>query len=340
MQAVELLESYVFRRSVCDMQTRSLGQIFASLSYRIRDEAPLDSLKVALARQGKNRRFPQDAEFRQALETRDVYDMRNCHYLLDRLENDSKEQIDTSEFSIEHVLPQNEDLRKEWREMLGKDWKAIQEEWLHRLGNVTLTAYNPEYSDRPFKEKKTMDKGFDESPLRLNKPMRETKEWTPKEIKKRGEALAAKALKVWRPLVVDKALVRASELEDMKSRANQFNADTLVMEPKMRKVFNALRPKIMELGTDVVELFGEKSVVYRVFDFFLEILPRKHYLTLLLNLSIDECGEPTEDLWDTTKYAFTVNATEDGGVGYALGEIKDIPKAMQLVQLAYNKMND
>ena len=96
----------------------------------------------------------------------------------------------------------------------------------------------------------------------------------------------------------------------------------------------------MELGPDVVELFGEKSVVYRVFDFFLEILPRKHYLTLLLNLDIDECGEPTEDLWDTTKYAFTVNATEDGGVGYALGEINDIPKAMKLVQLAYNKMND
>lgn len=98
--AVELLESYVFRRSVCDLQTRSLGQIFSSLAYRIKDEAPFVSLKVALYRQGKTRRFPSDAEFREGLETRDVFDMRHCHYLLDRLENDSKEKIDDT--SIYH----------------------------------------------------------------------------------------------------------------------------------------------------------------------------------------------------------------------------------------------
>jgi hypothetical protein len=91
---------------------------------------------VALYRQGKKRRFPSDIEFREALETRDVYDMRTCFYLLDRLENFSKERIDTSNFSIEHVMPQNEDLRPEWREMLGSDWKAVQETWLHRLSDL------------------------------------------------------------------------------------------------------------------------------------------------------------------------------------------------------------
>ncbi len=151
VEAMELIESYVFRRSACDMQTRSLWQIFASLAYRIRFDDPLTSMKVALARQGKGRRFPTDVEFRQSLVSRDVYDMRNCHYLLDRLENDSKEKIDTDDFTIEHVMPQNEDLRKEWREMLGTEWKEIQGTWLHRLGNVTLTAYNPEYSDRSFR---------------------------------------------------------------------------------------------------------------------------------------------------------------------------------------------
>lgn len=340
VQAVELLESYVFRRSVCDMQTRSLGQIFASLAYRIEESEPLTSLKVALARQGKSRRFPNDTELRNALETRDVYAMRTCHYLLDRLENDSKERIDTTQFSIEHVLPQNEDLRREWREMLGKDWKDIQEEWLHRLGNITLTAYNPEYSDRSFKDKKSMKKGFDESPLRLNKPMREARVWTPKEMKARGQALAGKALKIWPPLVVDKALVRAAELEEMKSQASRFSAKTLVMEPAMRKLFEALRPKIMELGPDVVELFAEKSVVYRVFDFFLEILPRKQYLTLLLNLEFDECDVPHDELWDTTKYSYVANATEEGGVGFGLVDAKDIPNALHYVQLAYNKVND
>jgi hypothetical protein len=163
-EAIELLESYVFRRSACDMQTRNLYQVFASLAYRVRDNAPLLSLKVAIYRGGKKRRFPSNIEFSDALETRDVYAMRTCTYLLDRLENDSKEKIDTSSFTIEHVLPQNENLLPAWREMLGDDWKTIQETWLHRLGNLTLTGYNAEYSDRSFDEKKAMPKGFNDSP--------------------------------------------------------------------------------------------------------------------------------------------------------------------------------
>jgi len=225
IQAVELLESYVFRRSVCDLQTRSLNQIFASLANRIQEQTPLSSLQVALYRQGKKRRFPNDNEFREALETRHVYDMRNCFYLLDRLENFSKERIDTSTFTIEHVMPQNEDLRPEWRAMLGPDWKHIQETWLHRLGNVTLTGYNPTYSDRPFNEKKTMKDGFNESPLRLNKFIREQPTWTTAEIQERSTQLASKAITVWPPLTVDMQAVREAELKERIAQAAKYKLD-------------------------------------------------------------------------------------------------------------------
>jgi hypothetical protein len=95
--------------------------------------------------------------------------MRNRHYLLERLENDSKERIDTSNLTIEHVLPQNEDLRPEWREMLGPDYRSIQETWQHRLGNLTLTGYNSEYSDLPFEGKKTLvDKEGPSSPEQVH----------------------------------------------------------------------------------------------------------------------------------------------------------------------------
>ena len=213
-EAIELLESYVFRRLVCDMQTRSLYQIFASIAYKIRDKAPLLSLKVALHRFGKKRRFPSDTEFRDALETRDAYAMRTCAYLLDRLENDSKEKIDTSSFSIEHVLPQNENLIAAWREMLGVDWKTIQETWLHRLGNLTMSGYNPEYSDRSFDQKKTMENGFNDSPLRLNRFIREQSRWTAAEIEQRGKTLAKQAVQVWPELKVEMDAVRQAELED------------------------------------------------------------------------------------------------------------------------------
>lgn len=68
VSALELLESYVFRRSVCDMQSKSLSQIFANLAHRMKEAEPLESLKVALARQPRKRRFPSDSEFREALE--------------------------------------------------------------------------------------------------------------------------------------------------------------------------------------------------------------------------------------------------------------------------------
>ncbi|WP_433985235.1 HNH endonuclease family protein [Tunturiibacter empetritectus] len=97
------------------LETRSLSRIFASLAYAIDESEPLQSLKIAVALQTQNRRFPDDAEFKNALETKNVYSMRHCHYLLDRLENHSKEKIDTSDFTIEHILPQNPRLSKEWR---------------------------------------------------------------------------------------------------------------------------------------------------------------------------------------------------------------------------------
>jgi len=338
IEAIELMESYVFRRSVCDMQTRSLGQIFSSLAYSIKDDQPLNSLRVALYRQGRKRRFPTDAEFREALETRDVYDMRTCYYLLDRLENFSKEKIDTSTFTIEHILPQNEDLRPEWRQMLGPDWKQIQETWLHRLGNITLTGYNSEYSDRSFEEKKSIKDGFAESPLRLNKFVREQTNWSALEIERRGKDLAAKALAVWRALVVDMEEVKDAELEDLKARAAKYGLDTLAMDERARAIFDVLRPQILGMGDDVIELFSAKSATYRVYDFFVEVIPRKQRLSLLLNIDFSEVDDPSEKASDASENAFIIYASEEGGVLFSLEDDSEIPAALHVIRQAYERV--
>jgi uncharacterized protein with ParB-like and HNH nuclease domain/predicted transport protein len=340
VEAVELLESFVFRRSVCDMQTRSLGQIFASLAYRISENQPLLSLKVALYRQGKKRRFPTDAEFREALETRDVYDMRTCFYLLERLENFSKERIDTSNFSIEHVMPQNEDLRPEWRAMLGIAWQAVQETWLHRLGNLTLTGYNSTYSDRPFTEKKTIAGGFNESPLRLNKFIREQSTWDATTIEQRGKQLAEKAIAVWRPLVVDPLAVKQRELEEHKALAANYKIENLELDDIANNLLEALRPHIQALGADVVELPNDRSVIYRVFDFVVEIIPRKQRLSLLLNLDFADCEDPSGNARDATEFAFIIGATEAGGVLYNLDSKGDVPAAINVVRQAYERVTE
>ncbi len=339
-EAIELLESYVFRRSACDMQTRSLYQIFASLAYKIRDNAPLLSLKVALYRGGKKRRFPSDIEFRDALETRDVYAMRSCAYLLDRLENDSKEKIDTSSFTIEHVLPQNENLLPYWKEMLGTDWKAIQETWLHRLGNLTLTGYNSEYSDRSFDEKKTMPKGFNDSPLRLNRFIREQARWTATEIEARGKALAQQSVSVWPALTVDMDAVRQTELDERRAAAAQYSVDTVGFDAESRELFDAIRPHILALGEDVIELCGAKSVVYRVFDHFLEVLPRTKYILLLANIDFDETDDPSGLARDASDFAFITNASESGDVIFSLKDASQVQAAMQIVLQAYERVTE
>ena len=338
--AVELLESYVFRRSVCAMQTRSLAQIFASLAYRIREDAPLLSLKVALHRQGNKRRFPSDVEFREALETRDVYDMRNCRYLLDRLENESKEKIDTERFTIEHVMPQNESLSADWQAMLGEDWQNVQQRWLHRLGNLTLTGYNAEYSDRSFADKQTIAGGFNDSPLRLNRFIREQDRWTATEMGERGRQLAKKAVTIWPALTVAAEDVKEAELEERKTQAAHYSLDDLEFDPDLRSLFDALRPQIMALGDDIVELCGAKTVTYRVYDFLLEIIPRKRHLTLNFNLDYKDCDDPSQHASDSMEWAFIIHATENGGVLFDFWDFSQIGDAIHIARQAYEKVSE
>lgn len=339
-EAIELIESYVFRRQACDMQTRSLYVIFASLAYTIQDDDPLTSLKIALYRSGKKRRFPSDVEFRDALESRDIYEMRHRFYLLDRLENDSKEKIDTSLFTIEHVLPQNENLVASWRDMLGFNWKAIQEIWLHRLGNLTLTGYNPEYSDHPFTVKQTMVKGFKDSPLRLNRFIAEKTQWTALEIEERGKTLALQATRVWPGLVVDMDAVRQAELEEHQTEGSNFSIDAIGLDAEGRALFDNIRPQIFALGDDVFEQCGAKSVVYRVFDHFLEILPRAKYVLLLANIDFDEIDDPSGIARDASDRAFVANASESGDVLFSLKNASQVAAAMHVVQQAYERVTE
>ena len=183
--ALHLLESYVLRRAVCGHQTRGYWSVFAALAYGIGSTAPLDDLKVGLARQSDNYRFPRNYEFRKQLREQELYGKRVCRVILERLENhNTKERTDTQLYSIEHIMPQSEDLSRAWRNMLGHDhWRTVQEEWLHRLGNLTLTAYNSEYSDRSFEYKKTCKGGFEDSAVRLNKFVRARDAWTDVEMR-------------------------------------------------------------------------------------------------------------------------------------------------------------
>ncbi len=101
------------------------------------------------------RRFPNDNEFGEELKRKDLYNTKNRNFWLRRFENYSrKERVEVEEYTIEHVMPRNTSLPKEWKNELGKNWKFVHETYLHTIGNLTLTGYNSELSDKPFSQKK------------------------------------------------------------------------------------------------------------------------------------------------------------------------------------------
>ena len=110
--ALDLVESYLVRRDVCGLQSRSYWQQFSRLAYALAKDDVLGSLAVNLHwLGGTNYAFPTDGEFRHALEEEELYGRQICRTLLERLENGrSKERTDTSGYTIEHIMPQNENL--------------------------------------------------------------------------------------------------------------------------------------------------------------------------------------------------------------------------------------
>ena len=334
-EAIGLIESFVFRRVICGEQTRGYWQIFANMAYRINSNRPLETLKVGLARQRDNYRFPGNNEFKKALEEHNIYGKRVCFHLLDSLENHgSKEITDTSKYSIEHIMPQNENLVPEWRRTLGDKWRDLQQEWLHRLGNLTLTGYNSTYQHRPSKDKKTIQGGFNESSVRLNKFVREQDLWTASEMERRGKELAQRSLVIWPSLIVDKALVKAAEQEEKKALAKRRDVAKVPMSQRARELFELLRARIKEMDGDIIEFAEKNSVSYHGPDFFLEILPRKRKITLLLPLDFNEVLDPSGFACDATEWKFFVNAQYEGGVCLRIREEEDVDKAMPIVRQA------
>lgn len=203
------MENYLFRRTMCDLPTNALNKIFLMLHREIlrydgTEDNYVGKLKYALLSKKERARFPDDDEFKRAFEERQVYLMnrKNKIYILERFENfgtsedkDVYRHFDDGTYSIEHIMPQH--LTPVWQKELGDDYEKIHEQWLHRMANLTLTAYNSKYGNSSFDEKKTMQNGFDDSGIRMNTWIAKKDKWTLSELEERSEYLMGRALKIW-----------------------------------------------------------------------------------------------------------------------------------------------
>lgn len=204
-----ITENYLFRRNICDLPTNMLNKIFLTfhkevLRYDGTADNYLEKWKYTLLAKKDRARFPDDTEFAEAISTKPVYLMnsKNKTYLLERFENYGTEEdkdvwkhLDCGDYSIEHIMPQH--LTPAWVKSLGSDYEAIHETWLHRLANLTLTAYNAKYSNSTFYEKLNMEHGFKDSGIRMNQKIAQKDHWGLAEMEERSAYMKQRALKIW-----------------------------------------------------------------------------------------------------------------------------------------------
>ena len=339
VQALRLIESYIVRRGVLGLQSRDYWSIFARIALTIDDNKPLESLKVAFARQ-QHYQFPHDQEFSQKIQARDLYRDRSlCLHILTRLENDGqKEPSPVRDYSVEHIMPQKIADVLEWQQMLGENWEEIHQKWLHWLGNLTFTAYNSTLSNRPFEEKKTV---FEQSAARLNQYVRKQAVWTEVQMQERGEMLAQRALEIWPHHQANEKLVREEAVRELREKAARQNSDSLSMSATVKELLHSVLVQVCELG-DIIKVVENKSVCCYAPDFFVEILPMKHHVRLILPLVFDEVDVPQDiSAEDTTDWKFVPNRTHgECGMLVDVHQESQVAAAMPIVRQAFSMRDE
>lgn len=342
LHIVRLVESYVFRRAICSIPTNSLNKTFAGISRKLKKDRYLESVQAAFLILPSYRRFPGDDEFQRDVTVRDLYNFRSRGYWLRRLENyGRKERVVVEDYTIEHILPQNEALSKEWQTELGAEWQRIQKYWLHTLGNLTLTGYNSEYSDHPFayKRDQVADKegnpiGFAHSPLKLNLGLGKVTQWDEAAIKARADRLATDAAKVWGSPhltadVLDAYRPAVAKLGQQYSVADHAH---LISGP-MRDLFEALRKSILTLDPCVSEEFLKHYVAYKAETNFVDVVPQAKRLRLVLNLSIADLEDPKGLCRDISN----IGRWGNGDVDLGLSSVDELPYVMGLIRQSFDR---
>jgi uncharacterized protein with ParB-like and HNH nuclease domain/predicted transport protein len=327
--AVRLVEAYVFRRAICAIPTNSMNKTFATFSKALKKDSYLESIQAHLMLIPSYRRFPSDEEFRRDMQTRDLYNFRSRSYWLRRLENHGrKERVPVDEFTIEHILPQNESLSAAWKTALGSEWERVQQTWLHSLGNLTLTGYNSEYSDRPFNEKRDMAGGFKESPLRLNQGLGQLEQWNEDAIKTRAGRLADMALEVWAaPKQTPDVLASYRPRADVPT-VHTINNHPYLLAGELKGLFDAFRKEVLALDPCVTEEFLKLYVAYKAETNFVDVIPQAKRLRLTLNLAFSEINDPRNLCRDVSGLGRWGN----GDVEVGLASIDELPYVMSLVR--------
>ncbi|WP_338616835.1 DUF262 domain-containing protein [Achromobacter sp. E1] len=342
VSVVRLVESYVFRRVICAIPTNSLNKTFLGLSRTLKKDRYLESVRAAFLLLPSYRRFPGDEEFQRELKQRDLYNFRSRSYWLRRLENHGrKERIVVEDYTIEHILPQNDVLSSAWQAELGPGWQQTQQKYLHTLGNLTLTGYNSEYSDYPFAYKRDQvinadgkKIGFKYSALNINEGLGEVEKWDEAAIQTRAERLAGDSARVWAAPQLDSSVLDAYR-PSATNAGQHYSIDDHphLTSGTIRTLFDALRKEILELDPCIYEEYLKLYVAYKAETNFVDVIPQARRLRLSLNMPFSEVDDPKGLCTDVTNLGRWGNG--DVEVGLSSGD--ELPYVMGLIRQSFDR---
>ncbi|KQO65178.1 hypothetical protein ASF23_03440 [Curtobacterium sp. Leaf261] len=159
-RALAAIESYIVRRTLGGRTSQSLNRTILQACGEL-DERPADQVLLDYFSTGR-KYFSTDEQIRDAVRTQPFYlrGLKSQQKLILKWIGQSinpKEEVDVEKATIEHILPQT--LTPEWSDVLGAEIEPqetielVHEQVVHSVGNLTLTGYNSELSNRPFPSK-------------------------------------------------------------------------------------------------------------------------------------------------------------------------------------------
>ncbi len=329
---IALIESYICRRAVCGIPPNGLNKFFASFTKHIQKDEYFESLKAHFGYLTENQRFPNNDEFKKLFIAIDFYNFQKKEYFFERLENfDRKERVYTHEYTIEHIMPQT--LTEEWKRDLGGNFQAIHDKYLHTIGNLTLTCYNSTYRNRSFQEKRGMEKGFKDSPLRLNQGLRGLESFGEEEIKKRANDLADLALKIWTYPKLDAETLEKYKPKKDKKEKKVYDLNSYNFGSHSRELFDILSKEIKALDERITESFMKAYIAYKFKTNFVDIVAQTKDLRLYLNVKFNELQDEKNLASDATNKHHNGN----GDIEVKLETKENIPYCLGLIKQALEK---
>lgn len=328
---IKLCISYVFRRNICDIPTNSLNKTFATLKNEINVDDYINSIKAFFILKDDYKIFPNDEKFSSALKVKDIYHMRIRNYILSSLENfNNKAPINIENYTIEHIMPQTKNLSNVWKKELGKNYETVQKKYLHTIGNLTLTAYNSEMSNKSFSEKMEMNGGFKESALRLNSYVVKQNEWNEKIIKERASILVEKALLIWKYPIIERNILVKYKNDD---KQQMYGIDSYDFNKTTKMLFDKLNMRIMNLSSEVRREFKKLYIAYKLDTNFADIVVQKNRLRISVNMKFNE----VIDEYNICKDVTNLGRWGNGDVELFLEDICDVDKVMDIIRQSFNK---